>query len=106
MSSSEKEERKIPEWDIFKRIKDLEDLYLEQMQKIDETEPALRDTSIVALLAFMIGIESQLKKSSNPPKTAERWINLIKDTRLSEKEAESLVSFIKSVAEAYSKRTE
>ena len=48
MSKSDDEEKKMPEWSIFDRIDELEDLTLKLMDKTEQAEPALKD--IVSLL--------------------------------------------------------
>jgi hypothetical protein len=51
---SEAEGKNIPEWSIFDRLNELEDITLKLMEKDDTLEPTLKDTAVIAKDAFIL----------------------------------------------------
>lgn len=85
-----------PQWDIFRRIEDLEDLYLDQAGKVEAVEPTLKDISAQVsdatimsryglLVSFVVG---SIDRDPREGKTVV--IDFLKDAGLSDKQLESL----------------
>ena len=55
MSKPEGEGKKPPEWDIFDRLDELEDITLQLMEKTDKAEPALKDIASMLNDALIMG---------------------------------------------------
>ena len=82
-----------PEWSIFDRLDELEDITLGLMEKTDTTEPTLKNTSTVARdaitiakLGFMLAFRLQAIGASNPRAEKNKCIDLMKRVGLSGEE--------------------
>ncbi len=81
-----------PEWSIFDRLDELEDITLKLMEKTDVTEPSLKDTSTMAtdaiiLALFVLGtafLESATNVQ-NPRAQKDHYIDSFKQVGLSPK---------------------
>jgi len=94
-------EKKIPQWSIFDRLDELEDITLELMTKTEATEPTLketsalaRDASIVARLGVAFGFISMLAMSRDPGMTTRVWTKMLDKTEDLSKEEASLIKSI------------
>ena len=96
-----------PEWSIFDRLDELEDITLGLMEKADVTEPTLentstvaRDASILAHLGFLLAFTSTAARSSVPRETKDRWIHVLKASGLSEKMLNLVEEFMITICES------
>ena len=55
MSKPEREGKQTPEWSIFDRLDELEDITLKLMEKADEAEPVLKDVVSMLKDALIMG---------------------------------------------------
>lgn len=55
MSTPDEESKKIPEWNIFDRLDELEDITLQLMEKTDKAEPVLKDIASMLNDALIMG---------------------------------------------------
>jgi len=81
-----------PEWSIFDRLDELENITLELMEKADTSEPTLKDTStmardaiILALFAFGAAFLESATDVQNPRAQKDRYISSLKQVGLSPK---------------------
>lgn len=88
---SEFEGKKIPEWSIFDRVDEIEDITLKLMEKTDITEPTLskastmaRDALILARNSFVLGFFANFYNSDNPRKGRDNFIQILMEAGLSE----------------------
>ncbi len=100
-----------PEWSIFDRLDELEDITLKLMEKADTAEPTLkgtstvaRDASILASYAFALGVGHQILKVSNPRATKDKCIQLLKEAGLSEQIVNKLDGWLVKACEAQEKK--
>ena len=99
-----------PEWSIFDRLDELEDITLKLMEKADTTEPTLkevspiaRDASILAKQGFIFSFINYAVKASNPRETKDMWIRILKTNGLSEKTLDSMEKLMFGVCESIEK---
>ncbi|MFB0559179.1 MAG: hypothetical protein ACETVS_01410 [Dehalococcoidales bacterium] len=55
MSKPEREGKQTPEWNIFDRLDELEDITLKLMEKVDEAEPMLKNVASMLKDALIMG---------------------------------------------------
>ena len=79
-----------PEWALFDRLDELEDITLKLMEKADITEPTLKNTSatardarILALNALALAFFASAKESPNPRVLKDAVIDSLKPAELS-----------------------
>ena len=91
MSTSEGK-KKIPEWHLFDRLDELEKIILEQMEKTDTIEPALKNTvttakdaSTIALFALGTGFMAIAQDFPNPRALKDRYIRSLNGVGLSQR---------------------
>ncbi len=96
-----------PEWSIFDRLEELEDITLKLMENADTTEPNLKNTSVVArdaiILAragFTLAFVSAAAGVSNPRELKDRCIHLFRGVGLSKRMLDSMEEFMLSVCES------
>ncbi len=84
-------EKKIPEWHLFDRLDELEEITLKLMEKADTTEPTLKGTAVVARDALILAINSlvllffeNVYKSDNPRRERDSFIQILMGSGLSE----------------------
>lgn len=87
MNTPEGKSEKIPEWGIFSRLDELENLTLELMGKTETTEPTLqrintklKDADILARMAFMLAFThwSTQIEVQNIRKRRDVWLKYLK----------------------------
>jgi len=90
-----------PEWSIFARLDELEDITLKLMEKADTTEPTLKDTStvardarILAELAFILGFGAYIHYASKPIELKDKLLGAFKKQGLSGEILDSLEKFM------------
>ncbi len=103
-------EEKIPEWHIFDRIEELEDITLKLMEKADTTEPTLKGTStmagdarILALFAFATAFMALAADAKNPRAIKDSYINNLRKVGLSRKLSELVGSLLIDLCERIEK---
>jgi len=81
-----------PEWHIFDRLDELENITLELMEKADTTEPSLKNTSarahdasILALFALVTAFGAVASDVQNPRALKDGYIVNLKRAGLSQK---------------------
>ncbi len=104
-------EKKIPEWSIFDRLDELEDITLKLMEKTDVTEPTLEETSVVARdakiladYALTISFGLAIAGHSNPREGKDILLKLLKDAGLSKEMLVSEAKLLLQVCEAKERR--
>jgi len=106
-----------PEWDIFGRIEELEDITLELAGAFEsagkpdaestpgEAAAALpRDTIILAQNAFILGFRALVALSSRPRKMKDRWVGFLKKQGLSKEVLNSLEEWMVAICDAIEKK--
>lgn len=112
MNTPEGEDKKIPEWSIFDRLDELEDITLKLMEKADTTEPTLRETSsttrdarLLAELAFTLAFSAYLGDSSDKPiELKDKLIGILESQGLSEKLFEPISNYMVNATKRFEKK--
>jgi len=102
MTTPEGESKQIPEWSIFDRLDELEDITLNLMEKADTTEPTLKETSTIARdarllaeFAFILGFSAYIGDSSdNPIELKDKFTSVLKSQNLNEELFEAISSYM------------
>ena len=94
MPSAPGKGKKIPEWQLFDRIDELEDITLKLWEEADATGPTLKKTSSVArdslivarnaILLNFIETVVRLSDSNRARKKKDMWLEILKRAGLSE----------------------
>ena len=99
-------EKKMPEWSIFDRLDELEDITLKLWEKADTTEPtlkdiaiAVRDVHILATAAFGIGFWLIALGLKNPRALEDDYIHGFKKAGLSQKRLEFVEGLLTAACE-------
>lgn len=84
-------EKKMPQWSIFDRLDEIEDITLKLMEKTDITEPTLnktstmaRDALILARYSFILGFYATCHNDDNPRKDRDDSIQILMEAGLGE----------------------
>ena len=100
-----------PEWNIFGRIEELEDIALKLMEKADITEPTLKDMSTVARDArisaefgFILGFDAYIHYAPKPIELKDKLIGVFKKQGLSREILDSLEKFMAATCEDVEKK--
>ena len=108
MSKSEKEMNDIPEWDVFKRIDELETVTLKIMDQTDKAEPTLKemqsvlkDFGIISRTALMLSFMNWARviKPQYVRKHRDMWLKYLKDQQLSETSIEWVNEMMTQICE-------
>ncbi|MBA7483403.1 hypothetical protein ES707_18918 [subsurface metagenome] len=96
-----------PEWSIFDRLDELEDITLGLMEKAETTEPTLKDAyniakdaSILGKLGFLLAFVHTAVRASNPRETKGTWTHVLKVSGLSESVLKSVEDSMVKVCES------
>lgn len=107
MSKSKGEGKKIPEWSIFDRIDELENITLELMDKTEKAEPTLTKfvdsvTDAIVLASYGIWMTFILacEEASAPREGKNLILKQLKEQGLSEKSLQWLDGSLDNAAEA------
>ena len=96
-----------PEWSIFDRLEELEDITLKLMEKTETAEPTLKsvstvakDASILARYAILFAFTSSVAdKSDDPRRLKDTYIEFLKRAGLSEEQLKRLRDRLVTVCE-------
>jgi hypothetical protein len=107
-----KKRRETPEWNIFDRLDELENITLDLMDKTVATEPTLRNTTNVATEALSLAtvalvIAFTSASVSNPPITRRLrgiCVRLLERQSVSKKTVENLASRMATISEIMDRR--
>lgn len=112
MSKKEEEGKKIPEWSIFERLEEIEDIALELMDKTDKSEPALNElasSSEDAMIMAKYGIWAMFImscKSGADPRAGEKLIiKQLKEWGLGEKSLNWVQEALSGISDFVEKET-
>ena len=99
-----------PEWSIFDRLDELENITLKLMEQTDTAEPTLKKTSatardarILALNAFAWAFFASAIKSPNPTALKDAAIDSLKPAQLSPEILESLEEILIKICDILEK---
>lgn len=84
----------MPESELLSRMRTLEQELEKLKEEIAETESALKDTTILARSAFLLGFHAQAAKTSDFKKLLDAWSFFFQREGLSSETLESLVQFL------------
>lgn len=112
MNTPEGEDKKIPEWSIFDRLDELEDITLKLMEKADTTDPTLKETSsiardarLLAQFAFILGFAAYIGGSSDEPiELKDKLIGILKSQNVSGELFESISNYLVNVTKKFEKK--
>lgn len=112
MNTPEGEDKKIPEWSIFDRLDELEDITLKLMEKADTTEPTLRKTSsttrdahLLAELAFIIAFSAYLGDSSEKPiELKDKVIGILESQGVNEELFKKMSKYMVNATKRFEKK--
>ena len=100
-----------PEWSIFDRLDELEDITLKLMEQTEVKEPNLKDTSTAANDANILAKQTLIfafihwaATGHSQRETKDRIISILKKTGLSEKMLDSVEGRMTEVCEFVEKR--
>ena len=104
-------EKGIPEWHLFDRLSELEDITLKLMEKADTTEPTLKETTALARDAFMLAIlafgssfAADAIKAGNPRALKDRDIATFKKLGVSEETLKDVEEILVHICEELEKK--
>lgn len=108
MNTSEAEKKKLPEWNIFDRLAELEDITLELIDKTKVVEPKLKDTSTLARDAVILATQSLLfsyasatSSRGNPRLGKDLLIKILKKSGLSKTRLKKVEASLNMVCDAF-----
>lgn len=112
MSKKEEEGKKIPEFFIFDRLDELEDITLKLMEKADTTTPTLketsriaRDTRLLAEFAFILSFSAYIGDSSDKPiELKDKLIGILKSQNVSEELFERISNYLVNATKRFEKK--
>ena len=111
MSKQEEEGKKIPEWNIFDRIDELENITLDLMEKTDTTKPELdiiavrlKDAMILGTCATYFCHAITSKVIGQPRQVKDMMLNLLKEKELSEDILDILTNSLNMLCETIEER--
>ena len=103
MSTPEGEKR-IPEWGIFDRLDELEKITLELMEKTDTTEPTLKDTAVLAEVAFLLGVGFHIVEARDSMLAKNVSMDILKAAGLSEGKLDAMDKLLTATYQATQKK--
>ena len=93
-----------PEWSLFDRLDELEDITLKLMEKAETTEPTLKDTAILAETAFLLGVGLEIVNAPNRIEAKDATIAFLKVSGLSKEKLDRMDELVTAICEAAGKK--
>jgi len=112
MNTPEREPDKLPEWSLFDRLDELENITLKLMEKADTTEPTLkevteiaRDAHLLAELAFILGFSAYIGQSSDSPiELKDKFTSVLKSQSLNEELFEAISNYMVNATKSFERK--
>ena len=112
MSESEGEGKKLPEWSIFDRLDELEDITLDLMGKADRVEPSLetindsvQDTVLMAKYGIWLTFLLASKDNTKYVELKDAILKQLRDIGVGEQPLQSLSNSLNSACDAIKEKT-